>query len=94
MTVIEGSTEIIQLGLVGNSRPSTFSWTFNGAPLSDIPGELTLSVDSISFGGGIARSRGGIYSVESSNEAGSASATFRLIVYCKFGPLYTVHWNL
>ena len=55
-----------------------FSWTFNGQPLMS-SARISFSVDSIQFTN-IQFSDGGIYMITATNEAGSGSASFTLVV--------------
>ena len=86
-TVIEGMSFTVNLGLIGNPFPTSFDWTFNGAPLSP-SGDIVLGLQFLNLG--IAnRAEAGNYSVTTSNAAGSDTAFFQVIVYCKL----TFHYN-
>jgi hypothetical protein len=85
ITVIEGSTESVQLDLAANPIPGDdmFEWFMDGNPLTS-GGDVVLGVNSIDFISGIVRSQAGIYTVQSSNIAGASTGndTFQLEVLC------------
>ncbi len=62
--------------------PTIFSWTRNGVPYTP-PSGGSVGADFIDFGGPIDRSVAGTYMVSSTNDAGTGSATFELIIYCE-----------
>ena len=55
-----------------------FTWTFNGVTLMP-SGRISFTVDTIQFTG-VDLSDGGVYMVTATNEAGSGSASFLLVI--------------
>ena len=86
--VIEGERLLINLTLDGNPIPreGNFTWSFNGIDLIR-SGDVDFGVDFIDFGV-VNRNEAGSYMVEATNLAGTGSATFELVVYCRFEVKY------
>ena len=75
-----GSELTVDLGLeaLPVPGPNNFSWTVNELPLTSSE-RISFSVNTITFTG-VAFSDGGVYSVTATNEAGSGSARFTLVL--------------
>ena len=79
----EGEAFQIILDLEANPSPieGDYTWLFNNTALTSGDG-VTLTANSLLFDSP-SRSHAGTYSITSVNPAGSGSATFQLIIFCK-----------
>ena len=79
----EGDALRINLSVDGNPLPlDSFSWTYDGQPLSAETGRLVFGAEFIEFTP-LQRTDRGRYMITGSNLAGNGSAFFDLEVYCE-----------
>ncbi len=80
---IEGEAVLIELQLDANPIPALdqFGWQFNGIELVSF-GDVAVNLTYLDLGK-VNRNEAGNYSVVANNIAGTGSANFQVIVYCK-----------